>query len=173
MERDLMTSKPDPETVAQPTITLTPLTLPAKSPRPARNPEATPAKRAAPGRKPARPAAKAKAGATKSRTASKSAKSTGKATKPAVPAPARDAARLLEGLHSSWRSALEAHRLRVEGQFRVVQGSLTAPKRRATKDIEKLRTDVKVHLKPSKGRAKDLRRVEDALDKALSRLRGD
>lgn len=96
----------------------------------------------------------------------------GKKTAKANPAaPARDAARLLEGLHSSWRSALEAHRLRVEGQFRVVQGALAAPKRPNAKELERLRAAVKVHLKPRKGRAKDLRRVEDALDKALSRLR--
>jgi hypothetical protein len=92
--------------------------------------------------------------------------------KPLSPA-ARDTARRIDGLHGSWRDAMEAYRLRVEGQFRLVEGALKQPKRRGAKDIQKVRDAVKLQLKPRKGRAKDLRRVEDALGRALSHLRGD
>jgi hypothetical protein len=83
----------------------------------------------------------------------------------------REAARHVDGLHSLWRNALKAHSLRVEAQFRVLSQALAGKRRRSAKDLERVRAATKVHLKPRKGRAKDLKRVEEALDAALARMR--
>lgn len=82
-----------------------------------------------------------------------------------------DAVRLLRGLHASWQDAVEAHRLRVAGQFRLAEAGF-AGKHKA-RDVEKARAALKVRLKPKKGRAKDLRRVEDALATVLARVGSD
>jgi hypothetical protein len=88
------------------------------------------------------------------------------------PERATEAVRLVQGLQASWRDAVEAHRLRVDAQFRALSHSLSNGKRLKTKDIERAQAAVKIRIKPKKGRAKDLRHVEAALDKALSRIGG-
>jgi hypothetical protein len=88
------------------------------------------------------------------------------------------AARELAGLHADWRGAMSHHELRVEAQFKELarrikpkaSGKALAgvPSAKQARDILDLLD--KARTKPEKGRAKDLRRVEHALQRALDRL---
>jgi hypothetical protein len=83
-----------------------------------------------------------------------------------------------EALRRDWRDATQHHALRIEAQFKELQKRLRAPsKGRQTKglpsarDAEHIRTLMaRVRIKADKGRAKDLRHVEEALRQALDRL---
>lgn len=128
-----------------------------------------------------KPDAPAKAAAIRSRAAAPRArpkatvkprrprKSSARARKPA----GQDPIRLLAGLRASWQDTLAAHRVRGEGRFREAERKLRSGRRIKARDLERVRADLKVHLKPRKGRAKDLRRVEAALDAVLGRVGGD
>ena len=116
----------------------------------------------------AKPAAGKSPKPRKSGKAGARSKTSGKTT--ARAAPKADWVPVAAELHSAWLNALQAHQLRVESQFRELLTAAQAGRRLKARDQERLQSSLKVSLKPRKGRAKDLRRVEDALDKALSRL---
>ena len=90
----------------------------------------------------------------------------------------RDASMDAEALRKDWKDTLQHHQLRVGAQFDELRRRLRArPKGKqpkglpSAKDAEHLRALVaRVRIKTSKGRAKDLRRVEDVLRDALDRL---
>lgn len=90
----------------------------------------------------------------------------------------RDALVEADALRKDWKDTLQHHQLRVDAQFTELRRRLKArPKGKqpkglpAAKDAENIRALVAhVHIKTDKGRAKDLRRVEDALRSALDRL---
>ena len=81
-------------------------------------------------------------------------------------------------LHHEWRDAMAHHQVRVEAQFRELASRLRPrargrqpkglPSAKLAKDLhERLSA---AHIKPGKGRAKDLRRVERILQAALRDL---
>ena len=84
----------------------------------------------------------------------------------------------VDSLEADWRDAVQHHVLRLEAQFRELRRRLKAkPKGRqpkglpSAKDAEHIRATVaQVRVKADKGRAKDLRHVEDALRGALDKL---
>ena len=90
----------------------------------------------------------------------------------------RDAAPEAEGLRKDWKDAVQQHQLRVDAQFAElrrrlrVQATGQQPKGLpSAKDAAQIRALVAgVRVKAGKGRAKDLRRVEEALRQALDRL---
>lgn len=83
-----------------------------------------------------------------------------------------------ESLRRGWRETTDHHRLRVDAQFRELARRLRAKPKGAQpkglpsgKEAERIQALLgKVRLKPAKGRAKDLRHVEDAVRAALDRL---
>jgi hypothetical protein len=91
------------------------------------------------------------------------------------------AAREVQALRDAWRGAIEHHQVRVEAQFRELAGRLRPPaKGRAKKGLPSAKLAEKLHetlakarLKPVKGRAKDLRRVETLVQDALDALPQD
>ncbi|MEA3143572.1 MAG: hypothetical protein QOG31_896 [Thermoplasmata archaeon] len=88
------------------------------------------------------------------------------------------AARDARALREAWRQAMQHHQVRVEAQFRELSTRLKAPaKGRVKKGLPSAKLAEKLHetlakarLKPVKGRAKDLRRVEKLVQDALDSL---
>jgi hypothetical protein len=88
------------------------------------------------------------------------------------------ALRELEALRKEWKGTVDQHQLRVEAQFRELARRLKAKDAGiqqkglpATKDAERIHAVLaRVKVKPAKGRAKDLRHVEDAVAAAIDRL---
>jgi hypothetical protein len=89
-----------------------------------------------------------------------------------------DATKEIASLHAEWKATLEHHRVRVEAQFRELRGRIAPPAKGRTKKgmpdakhaegvAERLG---KVRLKPAKGRAKDLRHVEELVGDVLDHL---
>lgn len=83
-------------------------------------------------------------------------------------------------LREAWRQAMQHHQMRVEAQFRELAGRLKVPAKGSRKGLPsaKLAHDLhgrlaKARLKPVKGRAKDLRRVEKLVQDALDALPQD
>jgi hypothetical protein len=96
------------------------------------------------------------------------------ARKPADrPAKSRDDFdRLARRLEADWQMALRKHEAAVHRQFHDLRAALHGRKATALdrKALAALRGTLEPKLKPAKGRAKDLRRVETALDAALARI---
>ena len=86
--------------------------------------------------------------------------------------PPVDLDRLARRLEADWQVALRSHEAAVHRQFHDLRAALRTrkPAKLAGKDAVKLRAALAPKLKPKRGRAKDLRRVEDALGGALARL---
>ena len=92
-----------------------------------------------------------------------------------------DALQEVQALRAEWQSSIEHHRLRLEARFKELERRLrTRPKGRqpvglpSAKDAEALHELlVNVRVKAKKGRARDLRRVEDAVHEALDLLPGE
>lgn len=90
----------------------------------------------------------------------------------------QDAIAEADALRKDWKEALQHHQLRVDAQFDELRRRLRAkPKGKqpkglpSAKDAEHIRSLVAhVRVKSGKGRAKDLRRVEEALRQAIDRL---
>lgn len=90
----------------------------------------------------------------------------------------RDALVETDALRQDWKEAVQHHQLRVEAQFEELRRRLrTKPRGRqpkglpSAKDAEHIRSVVAgVRVKSGKGRAKDLRQVEEALRAAIDRL---
>jgi hypothetical protein len=90
----------------------------------------------------------------------------------------RNAASEADALRRDWKDAVQNHGMRVEAQFNELRRRLRVkPKGKqpkglpAAKDAELIRALVaRVRIKADKGRAKDLRHVEEALRQALDRL---
>lgn len=89
------------------------------------------------------------------------------------------AARELGAMRTDWRDALSHYELRIDAQFKELNRRFKPTKGNAVKGAaipsakeaqEILEVLGKARLKPGKGRAKDLRRVEEALQRALDRL---
>ena len=89
-----------------------------------------------------------------------------------------EALREAEALRQDWRESVQHHELRVEAQFKELLRRVR-PRARGRqpkglpsgKEAEHIRALVAhVRVKTGKGRAKDLRRVEDALRAALDKL---
>ncbi len=89
------------------------------------------------------------------------------------------AARELGAMKADWRNVLSHHELRIDAQFKELGRRFKQAKGKAATGAalpsakeakEILEVLDKARLKPGKGRAKDLRRVEDALQRALDRL---
>lgn len=80
--------------------------------------------------------------------------------------------RLARRLEADWQAALRRHEESVHRQFQDLRSALHGPKAAKLKGkaVAELRDALAPKLKPGKGRAKDLRRVESALDEALARL---
>ena len=94
--------------------------------------------------------------------------------KPA-PKPAKslqDLDRVARRLEADWQLALRQHEAAVHRQFRDLRAALHGRKAGAVKGkaAATLRDALEPRLKPKRGRAKDLRRVEAALGEALERL---
>jgi hypothetical protein len=81
-----------------------------------------------------------------------------------------DLDRLARRLEADWQAALRQHEAAVHRQFVDLRAAVRSRRRIAAKDVVKLRKALEPRLKPRKGRAKDLRRVEAALGDALARL---
>ncbi len=89
-----------------------------------------------------------------------------------------NAAREVDALRADWKDGLAHYELRVQGQFKELarrmklraKGRQPAglPSAKQAQDILDLLD--KARIKPGKGRSKDLRRVEEALERALERL---
>jgi hypothetical protein len=88
------------------------------------------------------------------------------------------AARDVLALRDAWKQAMQHHQVRVEAQFRELASRLKPPaKGRAKKGLPSAKLAERLHgqlarakLKPVKGRAKDLRRVETLVQDALDAL---
>lgn len=88
------------------------------------------------------------------------------------------ALRETEALRKDWKDATQHHVLRIEAQFKELQRRLrTRPKGKQPKglpsarDAEHIRSlAAQVRVKADKGRAKDLKHVEDALRRILDKL---
>lgn len=83
----------------------------------------------------------------------------------------RATARQVTLLRTTWERTLEAHRLRVTAQLNALEKGVAAAKGPGIKELAKIGAATRLDIKPRKGRAKDLRHVEQALDRALERLR--
>lgn len=169
---------PDPPTspnASMPTTTGFTVTAPGVVVRP--NPSvaatATPSPRAVPAPAPRkRGAAKRKAPAGKRpRKASGAASKAAAARQAKVAARTTDTLRLVQGLRAAWEQAVASHKVRVTAQFGVLQAALQKGKAVKPRDVEKVRAAMKLRVKGHKGRAKDLRHVEEALALALGRVR--
>lgn len=88
------------------------------------------------------------------------------------------ALRDLEALQREWKESLAHYDLRVTGQFKELRRRLT-PKPRgpqppglpSAKAVKAIHEELgRARIKPAKGRSKDLRRVDEALDRAIGRL---
>ncbi len=84
--------------------------------------------------------------------------------------------RMARRLEADWRAAVERHQQVVRKQFHELRTALhVRPGRKVPsylKNVGKFRRDLDAKMKPKRGRAKDLKRVELALEKALARLPG-
>jgi len=78
--------------------------------------------------------------------------------------------RVARRLEADWQTALRKHEAAVHRQFHDLRAAVRRRKALAPKTTGELRKALEPKLKPRKGRAKDLRRVESALDAALARL---
>jgi hypothetical protein len=83
-------------------------------------------------------------------------------------------------LRDAWRDAMEHHKVRVEAQFRELATRLKVPAKGGGKGLPSAQQAkdlhdqlAKAHLKPLKGRAKDLRRAERLVQDALATLPED
>lgn len=103
----------------------------------------------------------------KRKPARKAVRATGHKTTKHGPAQLAD---LTAGLHESWRESLEAYRLRVEAQFRELKHAVQGKKPLGAKATASAKSALKTNVKPRKGRAKDLKRVEEAVAKALGHV---
>ncbi|MEA3203402.1 MAG: hypothetical protein QOI63_1077, partial [Thermoplasmata archaeon] len=90
------------------------------------------------------------------------------------------AARDVLALRDAWRQAMQHHHVRVEAQFRELATRLRPPAKGRAKGLPSAKLAEKLHgqlararLKPVKGRAKDLRRVEKMVQDALDSLPQD
>jgi len=104
---------------------------------------------------------KAKAPRAKAPTAAQAAR----ARRAAQVEQARRAARTLE---SDWLAAWERHGRVMRKRFHELRGGLRSPD--AKVPVAKLAADLDANVKARKGRAKDLKRAEDAVTSALARL---
>lgn len=112
----------------------------------------------------------AKAGRARGRTpAAKRAKASAKAV-----TSAQEVERIVRRLESDWKAAVERHQRLVGQQFHELRVALHVkpgkPLPPYLKDVHKFRRDLDTRIKPKRGRAKDLKRVERALGAALARL---
>jgi hypothetical protein len=90
----------------------------------------------------------------------------------------RDALREADALRKDWKESVQHHLLRIDAQFEELHRRLRPPAKGrrpqglpSAKDAEHIRALVaRVRVKADKGRAKDLRHVEEALRQALDRL---
>jgi seryl-tRNA synthetase len=81
-----------------------------------------------------------------------------------------DLDRVARRLEAEWRTALRKHEAAVHRQFNDLRAAFHKRKSLTSKDVVRLRKALEPRLKPKKGRAKDLRRVEAALGDALASL---
>jgi len=85
-----------------------------------------------------------------------------------------DLERMARRLEADWRAAVERHQQVIQKQFHELRAALHVKPGKAkaaiVKDADKFRKALDAKLKPKRGRAKDLKRVELALGKALSHL---
>lgn len=93
----------------------------------------------------------------------------------AKPHPTAELAAELAAVHREWKEARDNHRLRTEARFQETLAALRAlgpkGKPRRLEHEDKVRKALRaVRLKPAKGRAKDLRRVEALLDELADLL---
>lgn len=81
---------------------------------------------------------------------------------------------MVRRLESDWKAAVERHQRLVAQQFHELRVALHVragqPLPAYLKDVRKFRRDLDTRIKPKRGRAKDLKRVERALGAALARL---
>lgn len=79
---------------------------------------------------------------------------------------------LARRLEADWQATLRKHEQSVHRQFQDLRSALHGRKgaKLKGKAVAELRDALAPKLKPGKGRAKDLRRVESALDEALARI---
>ena len=82
-----------------------------------------------------------------------------------------DLDRVARRLEADWQLALRKHEGAVHERFLDLRDLVHRGKPVRGKTAAALRKALEPRLKPKKGRAKDLRRVESALDDALARLR--
>ena len=80
-----------------------------------------------------------------------------------------DLDRVARRLEADWQTALRRHEAGVHRLFRDLRAAVRTRKVGAKK-ADALRKALEPRLKPKRGRAKDLRRVESALKAALERL---
>lgn len=88
------------------------------------------------------------------------------------------AARDAQALHAEWKESVRQHQVRLEAQFKELARRLKVrpsgkqpPGLPTAKQAETLEDMLgKARLKPGKGRAKDLRRVEQLMQDMLARL---
>lgn len=83
-------------------------------------------------------------------------------------------------LRDAWRKAMQHHQVRVEAQFSELAARLHPPAKGSRKGLPSAKEAKALHahlakarLKPVKGRAKDLRRVERIVQDALDGLPQD
>ena len=81
-----------------------------------------------------------------------------------------DLDRVARRLEADWQKALRKHEAAVHRQFRDLRAAFHKGKPLTEHDVVRLRRSLEPRLKPKKGRAKDLRRVEHALGDALASL---
>jgi hypothetical protein len=81
-----------------------------------------------------------------------------------------DLDRIARRLEADWQTTLRKHEAAVHRQFNNLRAAVHARKSIGGKKVVELRKALEPRLKPRKGRAKDLRRIEAALDDALGRL---
>ncbi|MHB8632706.1 MAG: hypothetical protein ACYDBQ_01885 [Thermoplasmatota archaeon] len=84
--------------------------------------------------------------------------------KPSRAPPGRELGRLARRLELDWERALQSHQTQVRRQFRDLKAALRLHPRIPPTQVRALLVP---KMKPKRGRAKDLRRVEDAVGKAL------
>jgi hypothetical protein len=90
----------------------------------------------------------------------------------------REALRESDTLRKDWKDSVQHHLLRVDAQFKELQRRLRSPPKGrqpkglpSAKQAEEIRALIaRVRVKADKGRAKDLRHVEEALRQALDKL---
>ena len=90
----------------------------------------------------------------------------------------REALAETDALRKDWKESVQHHQLRVDAQFAELRRRLRAKAQGrqpaglpSAKDAEHIRALVgRVRVKTAKGRAKDLRHVEEALRQALDKM---